>query len=450
MKKLISLLLAVLLLSCTACMASGEDPSSGNSDSQGSAASDEEVNIDYDAEIEYTIWALTNEEGVNYGFEAGVAAAKEKFPNVTLNIEPDPQDGDVKIKTAAAAGTMPDFYVTNNSLVQTFKKSNNNQALDKWMEATGLIDVMDPEQLEDFVDPFDGHIYGFAFELPGSIDIVVNMDLLHSLGLELPQNYDEFVNVIKVCRENDVLPVSDYFKEGFIASQYFEMVLTRYGYSLWDLDKGDIAAQDEVFMTATNKMKNLVDLGMFSPSAFTISGEDARLAFLNGEALMTRLAGSTWANYFDTQAEERGLNLALLGYPFQDAGEEMNNSIRVGGGVRNTGYTVSPSAENLDVAGAWICYFSVGCVDGLYEGGYASQKLTTNDVKIEKDLGPLAEEFFNLKVESNTPMPWAWNHADSYSVICEQINKLFTGDYAVEDFARETDELMAEILAADQ
>ena len=60
------------------------------------------------------------------------------------------------------------------------------------------------------------------------------------------------------------------------------------------------------------------------------------------------------------------------------------------------------------------------------------------------------QTFFNLKVESNTPMPWAWNHADSYSVICEQINKLFTGDYAVEDFARDTDEMMAEILASDQ
>ena len=104
-QKLISLLFVLLLLlSCTACMES--DKASSSSESSSDSTSGE---IDYNTTIEYTIWALTIDESSQCGFDAGVATAKEKFPNVTLNIEPDPQDGDVKIKTLAAAGLCRTF-----------------------------------------------------------------------------------------------------------------------------------------------------------------------------------------------------------------------------------------------------------------------------------------------------------------------------------------------------
>ena len=442
-QKLISLLFVLLLLlSCTACMES--DKASSSSESSSDSTSGE---IDYNTTIEYTIWALTNDEGLNCGFESGVAAAKEKFPNVTLNIEPDPQDGDVKIKTVAAAGTMPDFYVTNNALVQIFKKSNNNQAIDKWMEQTGLINQMAPDFFNDFVDPFDGHIYGFAFELPGSLDLIANMDLMDSLGIDMPTNYNEFLDFVQACHSNNITPVAESFKEGFQCAQFFEFVLTREGCNLGDLDKGTISATDDVFVKASEKVKGLVDAGTFSPSAFTVSGEDAGLSFLNNEAAMVRFTGTTKIDYFDSRAE--GRTFKLVGYPFQDEGQPLDNANRVGGGVRNTGYAVSPTAKELDVAGSWLCYFSVGNVEGLYKNGYTTEKLTTNDIQAEKKSGPLSQEYFNLKVDSITPMPWAWNHGDSYGVICEQCNKFFTGDYSVEDFTKETNEMMQEILAAD-
>ncbi|MBC8534368.1 ABC transporter substrate-binding protein [Yeguia hominis] len=442
-QKLISLLFVLLLLlSCTACMES--DKASSSSESSSDSTSGE---IDYNTTIEYTIWALTIDESSQCGFDAGVAAAKEKFPNVTLNIEPDPQDGDVKIKTLAAAGTMPDFYVTNNALVQIFKKSNNNQAIDKWMEQTGLINQMDRDSLDELSDPLDGHIYGFSGGSSGTVDLIANMDLLDSLGIDMPTNYNEFLDFIQACHSNNITPVADSFKEGFQTALYFDFVLTREGYNLWDIDKGTISATDDVFVKAAEKVKGLVDAGMFSPSAFTISEEDARLSFLNNEAAMCRLPGTTWTDYFDSRAE--GRTFKLVGYPFQDEGQPQDTANRVGGGDRNNGYAVSPTAKELDVAATWLCYFSVGNVEGLYKNGYTTEKLTTNDIQAEKKSGPLSQEYFNLKVDSITPMPWAWNHGDSYGVICEQCNKFFTGDYSVEDFTKETNEMMQEILAAD-
>ena len=437
-KKFLSALLLVgQLTSLTGCVTTPKDTSDAS-------VAESTGEVDYNAEVEYTIWALATNDDSKATFNEAVERVKKKFPNVTLQVEEDPQDGDVKIKTMAAAGTMPDFYVTNNSLVQLFKRSNNNQSLDKWLNETGLIEQLDPEKIKDIVDPYDGKIY--AVNRPsGPLEFVANKKVFDKLGLEIPTNYDEFLHVVEVCRKNDILPMALSFKEGFQCAQLFECMLTRDKISLWDIDKGDMKTSEEAFTTAANKMKALIDSGFYSPSAFTMTEQDALTAFESGQAAMFMASGLY--HIISLDREMNSSDLVLMGYPWQEAGKPLDKSLRAGGNDRNTGYTVSPSAEQLDVAGTWLSYFSLELADLEYARGMC-MKVTTNDVPLSDTVGELAKSFANQDFEMLTPMPWAWDHGESYAVLCEQCNKFFTGDYATEDFLKNMQSEMDEVLSS--
>ena len=162
------------------------------------------------------------------------------------------------------------------------------------------------------------------------------------------------------------------------------------------IDTGEARLTEDVYVKGATKLKELIDAGLISQTAFTASNDEA-----------------------------------------------------MAGGQSIGGFSIAPYSEHADVAAKYACLLAMELANGRYKYGEVLSSFTTDEgITQEEDFGPVAVQYAEdaKNFTSYTLFPWAYDHADSMAILGEEISKLMTGDYAVEDFIENTDSRITEML----
>ena len=207
-KKLAAVILAsAMALTAAGCGSSPESNNSneGSSTQENSAASTPEsttteasAGTDAPKEIEkpetiswWTHDGLNEENGSEQWF-----AEFEKFTGIHLDHQfiPNNEYYD-KLKLAFASHEIPEVFDLNGANLALYASQGAIKDLTPMLQASGLWDKVDPDIWDAIA--IDGKIYVIPKEVPSAAVTYVRGAWLERLDMEVPTNYDEFLEMIR-------------------------------------------------------------------------------------------------------------------------------------------------------------------------------------------------------------------------------------------------------------
>ena len=118
------------------------------------------------------------------------------MPNVELELDIEPQDDNAKLKTLAASGSLPDIIRVTAGIVDLFKKSNNLLQLDQYVNELKIEDRIRPAYKGLLWDS-ENHCYAVPRTASPTFIMYYNKELFTQNGVKVPENYDEFLPLLK-------------------------------------------------------------------------------------------------------------------------------------------------------------------------------------------------------------------------------------------------------------
>lgn len=260
---------------------------------------------------------------------------KEKFPNITLEVTKLPDDQYyTALKTKLASGEAPDIM-----LVQP-KNAGSNSVIGL-AKAGYLLDLSNLEAIklagesasESF--SYDGKVYGIASGAT-MLGTYYNKDLFAANNLEVPTNWDEFLNACEVLKNAGIQPIVMGDKDSYVLQFGLYQLAANVVYpknSSYDdqLGEGKAKFTDEGTWDKVLEMYNtLYENGYISDSSLGLGATQAIQKFVDGEAAMT-FDGSFNINAITAKGAvdfERG----YFPLPGNAAGEDVYASVAPGAG----------------------------------------------------------------------------------------------------------------------
>ena len=105
------------------------------------------------------------------------------------------------LEVAFASGTEPNvFDVSCDQKVAYYASQGGIADLTDLVKSSGLYDNVDPAIWEAI--SIDGRIYGIPKGEASGIETYIRQDWLDQLGMEVPKNYEEYINMLRAFRDN--------------------------------------------------------------------------------------------------------------------------------------------------------------------------------------------------------------------------------------------------------
>ena len=105
------------------------------------------------------------------------------------------------LEVAFASGTEPNvFDVSCDQKVAYYASQGGIADLTDLVKSSGLYDKVDPAVWEAI--SIDGRIYGIPKGEASGIETYIRQDWLDQLGMEVPKNYEEYINMLRAFRDN--------------------------------------------------------------------------------------------------------------------------------------------------------------------------------------------------------------------------------------------------------
>lgn len=294
------------------------------------------MSVKADSEEQITLTYMCSGTASENDFETVILPelVHEAFPNITLEVTKLPDDQFyTALKTKLASGECPDFFTTQPK----YAGANSVISLAK---AGYLAPITDLECLSNTSDAgkasytYEDEVYSVPFSVK-ILGTFYNKDMFEENNLEIPTNWDEFLNCCKVLKEAGIQPIVMGDKDMYVMQFGLYQIAANQVYAKnpeYDeqLRTGDTAFTDEGTWDKVIEMyKTLYDEEYIPSSSLGLSSQQASQKFVDGEAAMifdgsfntTVLCAEGAASF------ERG----YFPLPGNDAGEDLYAEISVAG-----------------------------------------------------------------------------------------------------------------------
>jgi raffinose/stachyose/melibiose transport system substrate-binding protein len=269
-------------------------------------------------------------------------------PNITVEqdaIQVDQQR--IKIKTQAASNELPDVTtVFPGPQIKPFIDADLLAPLDDLLP--DMQDLFMPG-VTDFYS-LDGKPY--AFPVQNNIALFYyNKKMFADAGVEPPKTFDELVQVGKTLKAKGITPMAIGEKDAWTGSLLLiDLLLRVHGPGfLEDIKAGKAKFTDPDFVTAIDKLKQMVQADMFEEGATSIDNSTARNLFKQGKTAMMHLM-SQYATEF---SEALGEDLGVFRTPTVDGKGNANDFLLIPGQA----LAVAKNGENVDAAKKFVQYY---------------------------------------------------------------------------------------------
>jgi raffinose/stachyose/melibiose transport system substrate-binding protein len=347
-----------------------------------------------------------------------------------------------KIKVLSASNELPDVGVTwAAGYMQPFVKGGMFASLD---------DVIDSNFKDQFVAgtteafAIDGKTYGLPLEL-NITPVYYNKEIFEKYNLEVPETYDEFLNVVKTLADNDVTPITLGNKDRWTGSMWYMYLADRIGGPevLTNAINRSGSFEDPALVQAAEEIKKLVDMGGFVKGFNGLSNDEAKGYFMNEQAAMYLMATWELPNYTTSPdvTQEFKDKVGYFKFPTYEGGKGDINSFVGGPGV---GLFVSEKSKVKEEAKDFVAYLvqEWGKNSVTDAGVIPATVVDTSNIELDQmyidilnDLGSAS----NLTLYADVQMS-----SGVAQVHLDMIQSLFGGQATPKEFTAKQEQALAE------
>ncbi len=359
LKKMISLLLVVALMSVTLMACGGtkktttepaseptkeatKEEATATEAPKEEAATTEVATADdglkvTDKEITIKLWDIATEDPANTNQGGAVERFMAAYPNVKVEVTHIQNDTyKEKLIIAMSSGQCPDMYIH-------WGGGPMNEYIDSGF-AVPITDLMNNYCDVDFLDAaiaqssYNGDIYAVPFGGIGGSGIFYNKTIFAKLGLAVPTTIAELETVCNTLKENDYIPFSLANQNKWTGSMYFMYLASRFG----GVDEFNAAVAgtgsftSPAFMYAAETIQKWVNAGYFPDGVNSINtddGQDRGMMYTEEAAMM--LHGSWQASSMrNDDPDWYTANIGYFAFPKLET-SKADQSIVVGTSIGN-------------------------------------------------------------------------------------------------------------------
>lgn len=198
---------------------------------------------------------------------------------------------------------------------------------------------------------FDGHIYGIPSGRQMA-PIYYNKQLFKDHQLEVPETWDEFIDVIRTFKKDDITPIVMASQDPWVIAQFFLDITGGVGgMDLFEeIQTGDAAWDDPRYIKSGELLQQLVAEGAFPENFSGLAYEEGTPMFTSGKAAMYPMG--TWM----TSSIIEGMDAENVGVFLPPAYDPANSKTHLSQVSKVWG--VSETCKNKEAAMAFLKLFS--------------------------------------------------------------------------------------------
>lgn len=331
----------------------------GKSNNGGQAAEDNENAADSNSKVTINfmhLWPAGSSAQQNKLVNDIITEYQNEHPNVTVKQEIlENEQYKNKLKVISASNQLPDVGVTwAAGFLEPYAKGNLFAPLD---------DLLSGDLNGQFVSgtteayAFDNKTYALPIELNIS-PIYYNKAIFEKYNLEIPQTYDQFLQVVQTLTENGVAPIALGNKDRWTGSLWYMYMADRLGGA--DTLKNAInrtgTFEDPSLVQGAAEIQKLVDMNAFNKGFNGLSNDEGKSEFMNEQAAMYMMGTWELPNFTTNPdiPQEFKDKVGFFKFPSIEGGKGDSNSWVGGPGV---GLFVAENSKVKDEAKAFVNYF---------------------------------------------------------------------------------------------
>ncbi|WNS40813.1 extracellular solute-binding protein [Paenibacillus sp. MMS20-IR301] len=343
-------LVAACTMALTACGNSSNNNAGGNDASATAApteaATDNSTSSSEPVTLNMLVSGTKAADGADFELDTLPKLVKEKFPNVTLEVQklPDEQYY-TSIKAKLATGEGPDIFLVfpNMANMGAIEVAKAGYAAD--LSDLSFWDRISTSAASDM--SYEGKKYAVAkgMDILGTF---YNKALFTEAGItEAPKDWDSFLAASEKLKAAGITPIVMGDKDPWVIQfGMYQLAANNVYPTDPDFDKklqtGETSLTDSKWINTVNQYKELYDKGYVNKGSLGMASAQALQQFVDGKAAM--IFTGTWdlpAVSADGAAQfERG----FFGLPGNKAGEPVYASAATA-----AGYAINASSKNLDI-----------------------------------------------------------------------------------------------------
>ncbi|WP_165445059.1 ABC transporter substrate-binding protein [Gracilibacillus phocaeensis] len=273
-----------------------------------------------------TIRFMSNGNENNGDFRVVTSIAEqyqeEVNPNFELQIESIPTQSQYfqKLQTYIASNQMPDFFkLPNGPIAETLVEQDKLVDIKATLQEFGRFDDFHNSVI-DFLSFEDDSLYLFPEGRYGEA-FWYYTEPFDELGLEEPETFEEFLDVVQQLKEADYTPINVAGKERWQLIRYLSHIplrLTHYEF-MDGLKVGDTSLTSDIGMQALNFLNDLSEKEAFQTGFSNTDYTDSINQFIGGDQGVIHYNGSWEIAQFEEKYESGELDYFFIP---EVAGEE--------------------------------------------------------------------------------------------------------------------------------
>jgi raffinose/stachyose/melibiose transport system substrate-binding protein len=382
---------AVAAAMLSGCGSSGDKAANAGTASGGAKSSQQKVTL--------TVWDnWSGQDAKAVAMRKILDDFKASHPNVDLQVEALPSDGlKTRLRTAAAAGEMPDLFVMwPGAMTKEFVSAGMLQPVDDFLNSK-------PDWKNNFIPKaFDnftvgGKIYSVPMNLAPSSFIFYNQAMFDKFNVKVPKTWDDLKAAIDTFNKNNVIPIALGNKANWVAqSTIFSTIGDRVTGSDWFMKavKQDGAKfTDPEFVKALSTLQELGKLKAFQEGFNSIDDNQMQQLYFQGKAAMFMNGGWAVANLVNNAPKDvlSTTHIAILPAIDGGKGDPQSTAGNVG-----TGMGVSKSLTGAKKDAAMELFYALSGPEGQ-QATLNSSTLVSYKIDLDKSkANPLFVELNDL------------------------------------------------------
>lgn len=296
------------------------------------------------------------DEGRKLSFNNYISKYKEVFPNIEVEFEFMVDMIELQSKTQAycASGALPDIIFSFSPTILPLIEANQLLDLSGYIEKDGFIQkYTNPSCIQTFSDEALYALNSGGIDFYFAPAIFYHKNLFSLYEQEVPHTFEEWLNVCKAFKANNITPIALSGKDGtFPAMEFIQLFyMASDPIAVKEILQGKTDWSNPAFITSIDKVGLMARLGYFSEDVTTKNYNDALDDFIGNKAAMIFAGGWEISNF-----ASRCTDVAIMEMPSINANVIPGQVIEMWG-AKYGGYAVSATSEykSLSVAFAEFC-----------------------------------------------------------------------------------------------
>jgi raffinose/stachyose/melibiose transport system substrate-binding protein len=387
----------------------------------------------------------TGDDTWNTVVDSLVTAFNEQSDTTEVKLDPLPAGSDyaTALKTVDATGNWPAVVDMRDTL--TYVNAGKLAGI-----PAEVTDLLEPDA---FAAAEDGNVYTVPYSaLNGElgINIIYNKDYFEEHDLEVPETYDDFIDLLKAIKDNGDVPLATAAAEVWPSDQLWKPlaapVFAEYSDDggFWNAAAaGDASVAD--LKKPLEELKSIVDQYVLPGWQSTADAQTTTL-LVNDQAVMATSSAGL-GRLMDINKVDPDFNAGLFIIPDEDGKINVLKNSVVGdtaGGLAISAQAAEDEDEYASAVEFLKYFYSVDAANLMEESGWISPNILKSDEVTRNDSIPGAQDFFALLENPN--LVW-YENAPTFSTF-SSVNTFFRQSrIEMQDGQTTIDETIAKVQA---